>query len=233
MKNNRSGNRQMFKFRHSKSTEPQNSGRKPTRFRSEIVYMDDQHNTVDQENATVAHIHEFDENGRWIQETVGHFRDPQKVNQETAIFSYTLRNAWRGKLNELELILTENRDFLAKYSLYDHKSAVYFSEKTEAGQICLPTDILNRISSLLENDMLFEVQRLEDAYNMACLDGYCQEFSITWSGRHINVSGDNIDICRDDTVHCPHSVAMIYTLETMQAILVPFGVPKACFRITC
>ena len=80
MKNNRSGNRQMFKFRHSKSTEPQNSGRKPTRFRSEIVYMDDQHNTVDQENATVAHIHEFDENGRWIKETVGHFREPQKVN---------------------------------------------------------------------------------------------------------------------------------------------------------
>ena len=39
--------------------------------RSEVIYYDDYWNPVDKEEATTVDIHEYDENGRLIQSTIG------------------------------------------------------------------------------------------------------------------------------------------------------------------
>lgn len=40
--------------------------------RSEVFYYDDHWNPVDKDEATTVDIHEYDENGRLIQSTIGH-----------------------------------------------------------------------------------------------------------------------------------------------------------------
>lgn len=88
------------------------------------------------------------------------------------------------------------------------------------------------IRALLDDERLFETEELEQSVQMIVMDGYQQEFEISGKDRYIKATGSNLQACRGDMEHCPHSVLMAKTLERIRKILVPAGVSEKCLLLT-
>ena len=72
---------------------------------------------------------------------------------------------------------------------------------------------------------------MEDPYGVAYLDGIEYNFFFAVKGCENEMTGRNIEKCREDYDHCMHSAHVIRALEEIRDILVPVGVPEKCFSL--
>ena len=144
-------------------------------------------------------------------------------------FGYRLEDAWCRLRHNLEVY--EGNAPYVYYSFTIDSAGRKGDPLGEGGEIGIGKDTLEEIRCLLEDDRLYETEWLEEPYDVAVLDGVMQIFRVGNGGRSICAEGNNLDFCRDDEEHCPHTVLMIRTLEKIREILVPLGVPEVCFRL--
>ena len=90
---------------------------------------------------------------------------------------------------------------------------------------------IQAIQAVLEDNVLFETEYMEDPYQMCIMDGTEYSFYFAVKGCENEMSGDNIEDCRDDYDHCMHSAHAIRALEEIRDILVPAGVPEKYFGL--
>ncbi len=76
------------------------------------------------------------------------------------------------------------------------------------------------------SNVLFETEYMERPYGTIYFDGTEYSFFFALNGCENEMSGNNIDGCREDYDHCMHSAHAIRALEEIRAILVPAGVPE-------
>ena len=156
----------------------------------------------------------------------------RKQKKQEIVFEYTLYDAWFSVLHAFR-ILDGPAGGYAEY-IADPQDSPYLPMRFSAeGEeiVRISSDDLKQIRLLLDNDRLFETEELEHSVQHMVLDGYQQEFEISSRNRHIKVSGCNIQACRGDSEHCPHSVLMIKVLEQIKKVLVPLGIPRECFGL--
>ena len=98
--------------------------------------------------------------------------------------------------------------------------------------LSLSDEIIRKIREILDDDLLFEVQELEDSPRYVFLDGYTQHFSMSLNGRKNEMWGSNIEVCRGDYQNCVHAAHAIDALERLRDILVPLGAPESIFQLS-
>ena len=125
-----------------------------------------------------------------------------------------------------------------KLTVYDgpgsEKYAEYsegFPEMNGVTKVRIGRKEIQAIQAVLEDNVLFETEYMEDPYNMCILEGTEYTFFCAVKGCENEMSGDNIEDCRGDYDHCMHSAHVIGALEEIRDILVPAGVPEKYFEL--
>lgn len=155
----------------------------------------------------------------------------QDQKKQEVIFRYTLSDAWSFPKHSVEI--EDGPSIFVRYGNgLDGLGDVFLVPEGEAGAVRLTRETLFQIRKVLDDELLFETESLEPPFDVMIMDGYTQSFEIASKGRHIKAFGGNIQYCKGDTEHCPHSVRMIRVLREMEKILVPLGVPKKYLSLT-
>ncbi len=152
----------------------------------------------------------------------------QRMKKSETVFAFELKDAWGELYSRLTI---QNGPDGAYVHYYAGNEGRCFIPETEIKNFRLRMEDLKAIREILDDDRLFETEELEPPYGMMFFDGCMQRFEISSFGRHIVSTGGNIQHCKDDTEHCPHSVLMAGTLEKLREILLPLGVPEECMML--
>ena len=147
------------------------------------------------------------------------------------VFGYTLSDAFGRVLNTVKVMDGEEPCAVYSFSREEEYETVFGCPQEECRAVISRED-LEKIKRLAADERLYETETLEGPYEVVILDGFMQEFEFSSGSRHILASGSNIQACRGDDVHCPHSVLMINMLKEAEQILVSLGVSKECFRLS-
>lgn len=156
--------------------------------------------------------------------------DYLRMKKPETVFRYSLADAWCRE--QSRIIVVDGPDGQDVQFFLSRDRVPYGISPEDGKRMRISRDALKRIRHVLDDDRLFETEMLEEPYGIAVMDGYCQEFELSSLGRHIVAAGDNIQECKGDTKHCPHSVLIAETLGKIKEILVPEGVPGECLSLT-
>lgn len=104
-----------------------------------------------------------------------------------------------------------------------------FLENSE--RISLKRKDIQAIQAAMEDNLLFETNRLESRRKVMVYDGDEQDFFFAVKGRENEIHDGNLECCKGDYENCIHAAHVIQTLEEIRDILVPMGVPEKSFAI--
>ena len=122
-----------------------------------------------------------------------------------------------------------------RLAIYDGPGQKQYAEYSEGldkiKRKRISSEQMDQIRAVLDNDILYETEELEDPYGIMILDGTGYEFYFATKDRKNEMHGSNIDYCREDFEHCLHSAHAIRALEEIRDILDGKGIPKKYFDL--
>lgn len=140
------------------------------------------------------------------------------------LFKYSLNDAWNFPISEFAIF-----DGEPGYVFYWTEGKDKFGIPMEQVCIDLDNETLGKIKNLIMNLNVTELEKLEHVF---ILDGYIQEFCYVVNGRKIELSGDNINYCKEQPQLYPGAMVMIRLLQKLKDILAPLGVDNKCFSLS-
>ena len=96
-------------------------------------------------------------------------------------------------------------------------------------RIDFDNSVIEAIKEILVSANIETITSLEEVW---VLDGCINEFSFCLGNKQKTVIGYNIDYCLKEPEQYPKAMAMINMLKQVEALLVPLGVDKACFKLS-